>query len=93
MDRLIGSCAFGFTQDGGEVATMLLAFLLSVSLVDPLLNHEVDGSVSCGLGLGDSGGLGFGGSGGLGSFLHGDSDSITSSFRGARSQLLAEDWG
>jgi len=87
MDRLIGSCAFGFTQDGGEVATLLLAFLLSVSLVDPLLNHEVDGSVSCGLGLGDSGGLG------LGSFLHGDSDSITSSFRGARSQLLAEDWG
>jgi len=67
----------GGIQDGGEVAALLLACPLTLSLVRTFINHEEDGSFSGGLGFSDSGGLGFSGS-------------IRSSFRGARSCLLAD---
>merc|ERR1740117_48433 len=98
LSHLFGCSGIGSIQDGGEVATLLLAFPLTVSIGEVLLDHEVDGSFSGGLGFGGSGGLGFSDSGGLGlggsggrgfsdsgGLGLGDSGSIRSSFRGARS--------
>jgi len=43
--HLHGCCLIGSIQDGGEVSTLLLAFNLTGSLGDVLLNQEVIGSV------------------------------------------------